>query len=408
MTKKRHLLTAQSGGPTAAINASLAGVIRAGVESDAIGHVYGAVHGIEGVLHDRLLLLDNLDTDLLQQTPAAYLGSCRNKLPNPEEAPEVYEKIFALFAKYDIGYFLYIGGNDSMDTVCKLSGYAAAHNLDVSIIGIPKTIDNDLEITDHTPGFGSAAKYIATTVSEIAQDSRVYYLQSVTIIEIMGRHAGWLTAAAALARNAESNAPHLIYLPEVEFSKEQFIADLRDKFAQGVNNIIVAVSEGVKDKNGQFICEDENTAKDVFGHKMLSGAGKVLERWVAAELGCKVRSVELNVSQRCAGHILSKTDIDEAFAIGAAGAEAAIQGETGKMMVFRRICNSPYRIEISSTPITGIANLEKKVPGEFLQGNHDVSEAMLHYLRPLIAGEVNVRYQNGLPVYLYRPRFQRL
>jgi len=403
----KNLLTAQSGGPTAAINASLAGVIRAGVENDAVDHVYGAVHGIEGVLNDFILPLDNLDTELLQQTPAAYLGSCRNKLPAASQGPAVYEKIFNLFAKYNIGYFLYIGGNDSMDTVCKLSAYAREHKIDVAVIGIPKTIDNDLEITDHTPGFGSAAKYIATTVSEIANDSHVYFLRSVTIIEIMGRHAGWLTAASALARNSESPAPHLIYLPEVVFSKDAFIADIQAQFDAGVTNVIVAVSEGIKDKDGKFICEDSETGLDAFGHKMLSGAGKVLERHVAAVLGCKVRSVELNVSQRCAGHLLSKTDISEAFAIGAAGVQAAVNGETGKMMAFVRTGNTPYQIEITSTPIDRIANQEKKVPAAYISGRHDVSEAMLAYLRPLICGEIPVRYQDGLPMYLYRPKFRK-
>lgn len=405
--KTKNLLTAQSGGPTAAINASLAGVIRAGVESGAIGQVFGAVHGIEGVLNDFILPLDDLDTSLLKQTPAAYLGSCRNKLPPAAENPAVYEKIFGLFAKYNIGYFLYIGGNDSMDTVHKLSAYARENGYDVSIIGIPKTIDNDLEITDHTPGFGSAAKYIATTVSEIANDSHVYFLKSVTIIEIMGRHAGWLTAAAALARNAQSQAPHLIYLPEVTFSKDNFIADIQAQFDAGVTNVIVAVSEGIRDKNGKFICESDDTALDAFGHKMLSGAGKVLERHVAAALGCKVRSVELNVSQRCAGHLLSKTDIEEAFAIGAAGVQAAVRGETGKMMVFKRTGNAPYGIEISSTPIDDIANQEKKVPPAYIAGRHDVTEEMLVYLRPLILGEVTVQYKDGLPVYLYRPKFKK-
>ncbi len=405
--KTKNLLTAQSGGPTAAINASLAGVIRASVESDAVGRVYGAVHGIEGVFNDYILPLDDLDTELLKQTPAAYLGSCRNKLPAPEADPAVYHKIFDLFKQYNIGYFLYIGGNDSMDTVCKLSAYAREQGIDVAIIGIPKTIDNDLENTDHTPGFGSAAKYIATTVSEIANDSRVYFLKSVTIIEIMGRHAGWLTGAAALARNPESPAPHLIYLPEAPFSKSGFIADIQAQFDAGVTNVIAAVSEGIQDAAGKFICEDDDMPLDAFGHKMLSGAGKVLERHVAAVLGCKVRSVELNVSQRCAGHLLSRTDIDEAYAIGAAGVTAAVQGETGKMMAFVRTSSDPYQIAIRSTPIEGIANLEKHVPPAFLRGRHDVSAEMLSYLRPLIQGEVSVRYRDGLPMYLYRPKFKK-
>ena len=399
----KNLLVAQSGGPTAAINATLAGVIYgARIQAD-IDKIYGAVYGIEGVLSNHLKELNSIDLDILKQTPAAYLGSCRKKLPDCLDNPEIYQQIFSFFSEYNIGYFLYIGGNDSMDTVLKLSDYAKEHNIDVKIIGVPKTIDNDLAITDHTPGFGSAAKYVATTVAEIAEDSMVYDLKSVTIIEIMGRHAGWLTGAAALARNANQNAPHLIYLPEVSFSKEQFVCDIKALLEKGIHQVIVAVSEGIHDENGKLICEGGTSATDSFGHAMLSGAGKALENLVKAELGCKARSVELNVSQRCAAHLLSETDISEALAIGEAGAERAVSGHSGEMMVYKRISNAPYRMQIESVDVHHCANIEKCIPTEWIVNGNDVGEKLITYLKPLIFGEVDIQYnENGLPKHLYR------
>ncbi|MBP3448630.1 MAG: 6-phosphofructokinase [Clostridia bacterium] len=399
----KNLLVAQSGGPTAAINASLAGVISKAKEKKEIDKIYGALNGIEGIFNERILELSNLDLKLLKQTPSAYLGSCRKKLPDIAKDEQTYQDIFSYFAKHNIGYFIYIGGNDSMDTVCKLSDYATEHHLDVKIIGVPKTIDNDLANTDHTPGFGSAAKYVATTVSEITEDSLVYDLKSVTIVEIMGRHAGWLTAAAALARNEHRAAPQLIYLPEVDFSKEQFIKDVKDQFQRGVNHIIIAVSEGIHDENGTLICEGEASAADSFGHAMLSGAGKVLENLVKKEIGCKARSVELNVCQRCAGHLLSETDIAEAFLIGEMGVEAAISGKTGEMMVFTRVSDAPYTIRVESADIHGSANVEKRVPKEWIINGNDITSDLITYLRPLISGQTPILFrQDGLPEYLYR------
>ncbi len=399
----KNLLVAQSGGPTAAINASLAGVINGARNREDIDKIYGAVNGIEGVLSDNLKELNNIDLNILKQTPAAYLGSCRKKLPDCLENPEIYQQIFSFFKEYNIGYFLYIGGNDSMDTVCKLSDYAKEHGSDVKIIGVPKTIDNDLAITDHTPGFGSAAKYVATTVAEIAEDSMVYDLKSVTIVEIMGRHAGWLTGAAALARNEHRNAPHLIYLPEVAFSKDRFVNDIKALFEKGIHQVIVAASEGIHDEKGTLICEGGTSATDSFGHAMLSGAGKALENLVKNEIGCKARSVELNVCQRCAAHLLSKTDISEAFAIGEAGVKCAISGHSGEMMVFVRTSDAPYEMKIESADIHKSANIEKCVPTEWILNGNDVGEELITYLKPLIAGEVNVIYgENGLPKHLYR------
>ena len=401
--KKFNLLVAQSGGPTAAINATLAGVIDETVKREEIGKIYGAIHGVEGLFNDDIIVLNNIDTKLLSQTPAAYLGSCRMKLPHYKENEEKYIYIFDYFKKNNIKYFLYIGGNDSMDTVCKLSLYAKEKGIDVNVIGVPKTIDNDLDITDHTPGFGSAAKYIATTVNEITKDSGVYNLNSVTIIEIMGRHAGWLTAASALARTNDEKAPHLIYLPECEFSLDKFVSDINELFEKGIHNIIIAVSEGIKDKDGKFICEiTGSNGVDAFGHNMLSGAGKFLENYVKEKIGCKVRSVELNVCQRCAGHILSKTDINESKNIGKKAVLAAVNGYTGRMMTFKRLSDNPYKIKIENADITNIANVEKKVPSKWIVNGNDVSKQLITYLKPLIMGEVSLKYENGIPATLYR------
>ena len=401
--KKYNLLVAQSGGPTAAINATLAGVVSEALKHDEIENIYGAVNGIEGVFYDKIIKLNDIDLELLSQTPSAYLGSCRYKLPDLEKNEEKYVLIANYLIEHDIRYFLYIGGNDSMDTVNKLSQYFKNNNIDIMVIGVPKTIDNDLDITDHTPGFGSAAKYIATTVSEISHDSQVYCLDSVTIIEIMGRNAGWLTAAAALARNEKENSPHLIYLPESVFSLSKFVSDIKNLFDKGIRNVIVAVSEGIRDENGNFICEiNGNNGVDVFGHNMLSGAGKFLENYVKQNLGCKVRSVELNVSQRCAGHLMSKTDIEESKQIGAKGVISALEGKSGMMMTFKRVSTNPYIIEIENADISSIANVEKKIDDSWIKNGNDVTAELIEYLKPLILGEVDIKYKNGIPVTLHR------
>ena len=311
-----NIAVAQSGGPTCAINASLLGVYRQALKEKDISHVFGSINGIEGIIKDELVNLNavvrtNDDMDLLRQTPSTVLGSCRYKLPDFHEDSEVYEKILKCFEKHGIGAFFYIGGNDSMDTVNKLSRFMAERKKDIRIIGIPKTIDNDLECTDHTPGFGSAAKYVAATVQEIIRDSSVYSIDSITIIEIMGRHAGWLTASTCVLRANGEYAPHLIYLPENEFSVERFLEDIR-KVRHVHKAVIVAVSEGVKIKEGDNDFDPKKGIVDVFGHEQLSGIGKTLENIVFREIGCKVRSIELNVMQRCSSHISSNTDILEA------------------------------------------------------------------------------------------------
>lgn len=400
----KNMLVAQSGGPSAAINATITGVIDAGIASDQVGHVYGALNGIKGVLNENFVNLDEVcDTkekrDLLSVTPAAALGSCRWKLKDPKENAEEFEEIIRILRKNNIGYFVYTGGNDSMDTVYKLSIYCKENNIDdIKVMGAPKTIDNDLGETDHCPGFGSAAKFIATAFTEIACDCFVYDVPSVTIVEVMGRNAGWLTASSALARTEERRVPQLIYLCEKVFDEEKFIEDV-NKALEKENNIIVAVSEGVKDATGHYVGEETKSGKeDAFGHKYLSGIGKYLEGLVGNRIGCKVRSVELNILQRCAGYMLSKTDIIESRNLGAFAAVSAIRGESGKMSALKRICDDPYQVEIELADLSKIANFEKKVPMEWIneEGN-DIKDDLLTYLKPLIQGEVQIPYENGVP-----------
>ena len=403
MLSKGNCIIGQSGGPTVAINASLSGVLQGIIESDAYNSVYGMVHGIEGLLQGSYLNLSEQfktkeSLDKLAITPSMYLGSCRFKLPHYEVAPEIYEILFNFFTSNDIRTVFYIGGNDSMDTVVKLSSYAKANNLSINIIGVPKTIDNDLPMTDHTPGFGSAAKFVATTMLEIAHDTYIYNIPSVTIVEIMGRNAGWLTASSALARTSYSNAPDLIYLPEAPFCLDSFVEDVK-RIQQQRKNVIVAVSEGIKDKDGNYISAT-STAVDAFGHKQLCGAGKTLENYLKDKLGCKVRSVELNVLQRSASHIASKTDIDESIMIGKAAVKSALEGKTAQMVCYHRMSNDPYYVDVVSHAIEDIANKEKVVPRMWInEAGNDVTEDMLTYLRPLIEGETVMGYVNGVPVY---------
>ena len=403
--KKRNCIIGQSGGPTTAINASLAGIIYGAKYSDKYENVYGMIHGIKGLMDERYIdLLEEFNTDekihALKQTPAMYLGSCRFKLPTYKEDLDVYVKIFDILTKLEITDFYYIGGNDSMDTVMKLDDYAKSINNHINFIGIPKTIDNDLMGTDHTPGFGSAAKYVASSILEVVHDSLIYQLKSVTIIEIMGRNAGWLTAAAALARNEYNDAPDLIYLPEIVFDKERFLSDIHKVFERK-NCVVIAVSEGIKDEFGNFLDDNSKYAKkDAFGHVLHSGTGKMLESLVFKEFHCKVRSIELNVLQRCAMHIASKTDLDESFAIGQKAIDVALANKSGHVMGFKRISNNPYQIDYISSDVRKIANLEQKIPTEWIskEGNN-ITEELYNYLLPLIQGEVSVNYQNGIPAY---------
>lgn len=405
---KKNVIVGQSGGPTAVINASLYGVVYEALNrEDACGTVYGMINGIEGFLNDRIMDMEPLEKsgelELIRTTPGSYLGSCRYKLPE-DLGDEVYPKLFEKFEQYGIGYFFYIGGNDSMDTVSKLSRYAEKTGSDIRFMGIPKTIDNDLVRTDHTPGFGSAAKYVASTVREIAVDASVYdNKKSVTIVEIMGRHAGWLTAASVLARKFEGDNPVLIYLPETAFDPGKFISDVKEALEK-VSNLVVCISEGINDGNGTFICElASDVGVDNFGHKMLTGSGKYLENLVKEKIGVKVRSIELNVCQRCSSAMLSATDQKEAIASGAYGVKCAIEGETGKMIGFSRLAGEDYKIDYVAEDVNLICNQEKTVPLEWITGNgSDIGQEFIDYALPLIKGEVKVPSEDGLPLFAYR------
>lgn len=342
---------------------------------------------------------DSAFLDRLKLTPAMYLGSCRYKLPNYLDDDSPYVFIFKQFETYGIDAFFYIGGNDSMDTVLKLSEYAKKTGSSIRIIGIPKTIDNDLCETDHTPGFGSAAKYIASSILEIAHDTFIYSVKSVTIVEIMGRDAGWLTAASVLARNSYNSAPHLVYLPEVPFDPEDFLLDVKRLLFER-NNVIVAVSEGIRDAAGNYISASEQSV-DTFGHSQLSGAGKTLEFLVKEKLGVKVRSIEVNVLQRCAAHLASKTDLDESFSLGKKAVALSEEGVTASMVSIKRDSNEPYTVSFGYSEIKHIANEAKSVPIEWISSSrNDVTQPLIDYLRPLIQGEADISYENGLPVYL--------
>lgn len=398
-----NIAVAQSGGPTSVINASLLGVYEQAVR-EGVQRVFGAAYGIEGVLRDRLIdltdrLADPQQRALLVQTPSAALRSCRYKLPPAEKDPHPYEQIRRTLEAHDIGAFFYIGGNDSMDTVEKLSAYFAAVGCPIRVVGVPKTIDNDLPCMDHTPGYGSAAKFVATSVAEIIRDCTVYDLDSVLIVEIMGRDTGWLTAAAALPRLSGETAPQLVYLPEVPFSAERFVQDVR-RVQQHSRTVVVAVSEGVEIADAAAY---QSGAVDDFGHKYLSGVGKCLEDIVRKKIGCKVRSVELNILQRCAAHIASVTDTEEAYACGAAAVRAAMDGATGQVVCMHRTPGE-YAVEYRLSPVDQIADQVKYVPRSWInaEGN-DITDEALSYIAPLVQGEPSILTKNGLPLHFCLP-----
>ena len=398
----KNILVGQSGGPTAVINASLAGIIDEAKYQAEIGNIYGMVNGIQGFLKDNFVDLGNLtkeELELLKVTPSAYLGSCRFKLPSDFD-DSTYKILFEKFNKLNIGYVLYIGGNDSMDTADKLSKYAKIINSDIKFVGIPKTIDNDLMGTDHTPGFPSAAKFVANTVRNIILDSTVYDKPSVTIIEIMGRHAGWLTASSILARRFKGDNPILVYLPEAEFSMEKFFQDINSALKE-TRNVVVCVSEGIKDREGKFICEyDGAVTLDNFGHKNLTGCGKFLEDKLKENFDIKVRSIEFNVVQRCSSSLISKTDLKEAFLVGSYGVVTALKGETAKMICIIR--DEQYKVSYKAVDVSEISNKEKVFPSSWIINGNDIDYEFLEYVTPLILGEVELYYENGVAKYLYR------
>lgn len=397
----KNLLVAQSGGPTSAINATLAGVIKRANEG-GVDKILGARNGIEGVFLEKFVDLTEKAKEegfltRLALTPSSALGSCRYKIKQDD-----FEKIVEVFRKHEISYFVYIGGNDSMDTVYQLSKYIAECGIeDIKVIGAPKTIDNDLFGIDHCPGFGSAAKYIATIFSELERELAVYDLENILIVEMMGRNAGWLTAAAALAEQ-KGNIPYLIYLEEVNFSFEKFIEDIKEARTHS-KQIMVAVSEGIHLEDGRYISDigKENVALDAFGHAQPGGVSKILENLVKNEIGCKTRAIEVSLLQRCAGHLLSATDLDESVKLGHHAADMAIQGESGRMSSLTRVSDSPYTVEYVSTDIAEVANREKKVPREWIKTSQNgVTKEMIAYLLPLIQGEMSSEFEGGLPSYV--------
>ena len=395
----------QSGGPSSVINASAYGAIKTALESDAITRVLGMCNGIKGLLDDNLIDLGKEDPDelaLMKYTPSSALGSCRYKLKDPDEDETDYIRILEMFKKYDIRYFFYNGGNDSMDTCNKVSKFMLRNGYEVRCMGIPKTIDNDLYGTDHCPGFASADKYIATSVMEVYRDSTVYDTGMITIVECMGRHAGWLTGAAALA-GITGNGPDLVYLPEVDFDMDTFLAKVKDIYAKN-KNVLVAVSEGIHDKDGKFIVEYavSDAAVDAFGHKQLGGLAAFLAQQCKNATGAKVRGIELSLLQRCAAHCASQTDIEESYAAGRAAAVNAINGITDKMVGFEcKRENGKYSCETKLFDLTVVANAEKKVPREWInEAGDNVNEKFIEYALPLIQGETKLSYVNGLPDFV--------
>jgi len=402
-----NVMVGQSGGPTSVINASLVGVFKTAKDAGC-KTVYGMRNGIEGLLEERYIdisdyIKNDLDIELLKRTPSSFLGTCRFKLPKAEKAPELYERIFEILKKLDVKYFFYIGGNDSMDTVMQLSAFAAKIDSDIRFMGVPKTIDNDLACTDHTPGFGSAAKYIASTMKEIIRDAKTYPNDSVTVVEIMGRIAGWLTASSSLSRSEDCAGPDLIYLPEVVFDHDKFLSTIKE-LKKKQKAVIVAVSEGIKTADGKYVCEanKNTTLVDAFGHKSLGGTALYLSDFLTDELGIKCRGIVLATLQRCASHLVSRRDITEAFMAGADAVVAALKGETGKMIVFKRLSNNPYSIVTDIMDIREVANKEKCVPAEWItpEGTY-VTEEFDTYARPLIIGELSPFMVDGLPRHLF-------
>ena len=392
----------QSGGPTAVINASAYGVIRAALDAEEITKVYGAAHGIKGVLEDKLYIMDEEDPaelELLLHTPSSELGSCRYKIADPEVDDTDYKRILEIFKKYNVRYFFYNGGNDSMDTCNKVSRYMESVGYECRVMGVPKTIDNDLYGTDHCPGFASAAKYIATSCMEINKDARVYDNGMITIVEIMGRHAGWLAASAALASEFGSG-PDLIYLPECDFDLDKFFADVERIYAEN-GKVLVAVSEGIHYADGRFVSEAKTSATDGFGHAQLGGLAAMLAEMVKERTGAKVRGIELSLLQRCGAHLASATDVNEAFTAGKTAVEAAVKGVTGKMVAFKRVyVDGKYTCEMELLPLSSVANYEKKVPLEWInEEQNGLKHEFIDYVLPLIQGEPKLPLENSLPRY---------
>ena len=394
----------QSGGPTAVINASAQGVIQTALKTPCITQVLGAAHGIKGVLEDKLYDMaqeDPAELDLMKYTPSSALGSCRYKMADPDVDDTDYKRILEIFKKYDVRYFFYNGGNDSMDTCNKISKYMQKVGYECRVMGVPKTIDNDLFGTDHCPGFASAAKYIATSCMEVYQDARVYDTGMVCIIEIMGRHAGWLAGSAALA-SLTGCGPDLVYLPETDFDMDRFLSDVKAVYDK-TGKCMVAVSEGIHYADGTFVSEAKTSATDGFGHAQLGGLASMLAETVKQKLGAKVRGIELSLLQRCGSHLASKTDVEEAYLAGQAAVEAAAEGFTDKMVAFQCTRDGSYACKTVLEPLDIVANFEKKVPRAWInEAGNGVTQEFIDYVLPLIQGETDAPKENALP------RFARL
>ena len=406
MTATHNVLVGQSGGPTAAINSSLAGVFETALNKGA--GVLGMRYGIEGLFSDKLLDLSRavrgpVDAQLLRQTPSSYLGSCRYKLPSPDEDEQPYELLFDLFERNHVAAVLYIGGNDSMDTIAKLSAYGRREGSSIRFVGIPKTIDNDLEGTDHTPGFGSAAKFIATSVAEIGRDSSVYDLRNVTFVEIMGRNTGWLAGSSVLASQEHAICPDLILLPESPVT-EDALTERIDQLLHEMKSVVVAVSEGARRPDGTLMAEPPTSAikLDAFGHEAaLSGASRYLSSLTAERLGVKTRAVEFSTLQRCANHLASATDLDEAYVLGGMAVQVAIDGQSGVIPAIRRVSDQPYVIEYVMRDIAKVANRERKVPSSWIrEDGMGVTDDFVRYARPLVSGEVTPLFVGGIPHHI--------
>ena len=402
-----NVMVGQSGGPTSVINASLVGVFKAARDA-GVQKIYGMRNGIEGLLQEGYVdlgehITNDLDIELLKRTPSSFLGSCRFKLPDMRQDESVYQKLFEILDKLDVKYVIYIGGNDSMDTIMKLSAFAMTVKSEIRFMGVPKTIDNDLAETDHTPGYGSAAKYVASAMKEIICDSDVYNMESVTIVEVMGRNAGWLTAAAALSKGEDCVGPDMIYLPERTFDSEAFLRRVEETRKQK-KTVVVAVSEALRNRNGRYVCE-ENMSRcpsDAFGHKILTGTALYLADLVGQKIGIKSRGIVFNTLQRCASHLVSRRDMTEAFMAGAEAMRATLKGHTGEMVVFRRVCNEPYHVVMETYDVYKIANAEKVVPDKWITDDGAyVTDAFLDYCRPLIIGELEPFMVDGLPRHLF-------
>lgn len=404
MHNKENCLVAQSGGPTAVINSSLYGVIMEISKSHRINRIYGGLNGIEGIINNRIIDILNIPYERIKQmrfSPSAALGSCRYKLKDYTEDDSDYKKLINIFKKYNIKYFFYIGGNDSMDAAAKINRYAKEIGFDLNVIGIPKTVDNDLMHTDHCPGFGSAAKYVATTTLELAMDAEVYELDTINVLEVMGRNAGWLTASSALAGEKMHNLKQLVYLPEVAFNEEKFLDDV-SKAHKEFGNVFITVSEGIVDEHGDYVAKRDNAySKDAFGHTQLGGVGDYIEKIIKEKIHKRVKMTRLGMTQRCAMHLASKVDFEEAEILGREAVNYALCGVSGKMVSLIRESNFPYAVKTGLVKLDEVCNVEKKVPSQWINsdGNY-VTDEFLDYVRPLIYGEVNIPTMDGLPYYI--------